>query len=83
MSVRTKIVEAFNNYFSNIAKITNQNVPQTNNHYTDYLYIPRQKSMYVEPVETVELINIVSKMKPKTSSGHDNIPTKIIKQSYL
>ncbi len=76
MSDRTKIAEAFNSYFSNRGKITNQNVFQTNNHYTDYLYAPRQKSMYVEPAETVELINIVSQMKPKTSSGHDNIPTK-------
>ena len=83
MSDRTKIAEAFNNYFSNIGKITNQNVPQTNKHYTEYLYAPRQKSMYVEPVETVELINIVSKMKSKTSYGHDNIPTKIIKQSIF
>jgi hypothetical protein len=44
MSDRMKIAEAFNNYFSNIGKITNQNVPQTNNHYSDYLFIPRQKA---------------------------------------
>ena len=37
--------------------------------------------MYIETVESNEVISIVNKMKSKTSSGHDSISTKLIKQS--
>ncbi len=42
---------------------------------------PTLHSMYLEQVDPSEVINIVHKMKPKTSSGHDNISTKLIKLS--
>ena len=37
--------------------------------------------MYVETVESNEVISIVNKIKSKTSSDHDNISTKLTKQS--
>jgi hypothetical protein len=37
--------------------------------------------MFVEPVNTSDILNVVIKMKGKTSSGHDHIPMKIVKSS--
>ena len=39
--------------------------------------------MFLEPVCEVQIIEIVNKFKPKMSSGHDEIPTKIMKHSIL
>ena len=35
--------------------------------------------MYLEPILETDIINIVNKLKPKTSSGQDEISTKLIK----
>ena len=37
--------------------------------------------MYLEPINSTHVLDVVKKLKPKTSSGHDEIPTKIIKES--
>ena len=37
--------------------------------------------MFLEPVEESQILEIINKFKPKMSSGHDEIPTKIMKQS--
>ena len=81
VSDQSKIAEAFNNYFSKIGKLTSQNVPNSPKHYTDYLTNPVLNSIFIEPIEPSKLIDIVNKMKPKTSSGHDEISTKMIKQT--
>jgi hypothetical protein len=81
VSDQSKIAEGFNNYFSKIGKSTSQNVPNSHTHYTDYLGNPVMNSIFIEPVEPSNLIDIVNKMKPKTSSGHDEISTKMIKQT--
>ena len=79
ISDRSEIAEEFNNYFSNIGRQTSQNVPISNKHYTSYLTRPSLNSMYLEPIQETDVINIVNKLKPKTSSGQDEISTKLIK----
>lgn len=78
---RKIIAESFNSFFSNIGKITSANIPSANKHFTEFMNNPTLHSMYLEQVDPNEVINIVHKMKPKTSSGHDNISTKLIKLS--
>ena len=39
--------------------------------------------MFLEPVDEYQVIEIISKFKPKMSYGYDDIPTKIMKQSIL
>lgn len=39
--------------------------------------------MFIEPVDQLDILKIVNKMKPKTSFGNDEIPTKIIKASIF
>ena len=37
-------------------------------------------SMYLEPISANSLIQTAHKLKPKLSSGHDDIPTKVLKE---
>ena len=75
------IATSFNKYYTDIGKITSQNVPKSNRKYTDYLKNPNINSIFIEPVDEHMISEIVNKLKPKLSSGHDHIPTKILKQS--
>ena len=79
ISDRSEITKEFNNYFSNIGRQTAQNVPISNKHYTSYLTRPSLNTMYLEPIQETDIINIVNKLKFKTCSGQDEISTKLIK----
>ena len=39
--------------------------------------------MFLEPVDGVQVKEIANKFKPKMRSGHDEIPTKVMKHSIL
>ena len=75
ISDRSEIAKELNNCFSNIGRQTSQNIPISNKHYTSYLTRPSLNSMYLEPIQETDIINIVNKLKPKTSSGQDKIST--------
>lgn len=81
VSNKTEIANAFNKYFSNIGAKTAQNVAHSNKRFDDYLTQPNLNSIFLEPIEAEHTINIVSKLKPKLSSGHDDISTKLLKQT--
>ena len=83
ISDKQEIADSFNKYFSTIGKITGEQVKHTNKHFTDYLKNPSPNSMFVEPVEEIEVLNTVNKLKPKTSSGYDEISTKIMKDTIV
>ena len=77
------IAEAFNKFYSSIGKSTSEKVPESNKNFTDYLRNPQLNSMFMETIDEYQVLEIVNKLKPKMSSGHDDIPTKIVKQSIL
>ena len=76
---RTSISESFNTYFSKIGWSTSQNVPLSSKHYRKYLTNSVTNSMFLEPIESDTVIEVTNKLKPKSSSGHDNISTKLLK----
>ena len=78
---QVKIAESFNKYFSSIGIKTSENVPKANKHYSEYLTNPITNSMFLEPVEPSHIFEIVNKLKPKTSCGHDQISSKMIKDT--
>ena len=81
VSDKFKIAEAFNKYFSNIGKKTSESVPISRKNYSQYLENPNPNSMFLEPVEPAQVLSIVRKLKAKTSSGHDQISTRLIKDA--
>ena len=80
---RAKISESFNNYFSTIGSKTGRNVPHTNSQYTYYLMDPRMNSMFIDPVTPADILNATRKLKSKSSSGHDEIPSKVFRDTII
>ena len=39
--------------------------------------------MFLEPINDIDILEVVHKFKPKTSCGHDEIPMTILKKSIL
>ncbi len=81
ISDRQRISDEFNNYFINIGHKTSQNVPKVNKHYTQYLSNPNINSMLLDIVEPNDVLEITRGFKPKISSGHDDISTKLLKDT--
>ncbi len=81
ISDKKQIAQSFNKFFSSIGKQTSQNVPATNKSFSEYLKNPKINSIFIEPVDSQYILQIVNKFKPKTSFGHDDIPTKLVKES--
>ena len=73
------IVNIFNNYFSSIGENLAVNIPPSNKHFVDFLGQPNQKSIFFVPTHRCEVLDMVSKLKTKKSSGHDEINNFILK----
>ena len=81
ISDKSTIANSFKDFFSNIGKITSNNIAKANTKFSDYLNNPIPNSIFLEPVEASQINEIVNKMKPKCSTGHDDISMKLIKHS--
>ena len=78
------IAEEFNKFYVNIGPKLAQNIPQQQSaipENTNSNIFPH--SFFFTPVTPVEILAIVQKMKPKTSSGFDQISPKLLKQTVL
>lgn len=75
------IVNEFNTFFSKIGKKTNDLVPTSNTTFNSYLTKPTENSFFMNPTNKLEIENAVNHMKPKTSSGIDNISSKTIQNT--
>ena len=84
VSNRVTVANSFNAFFTNIGKQTNNKIPSVSKHYSTYLRNFQQNSIFIEPVNELEVLKMVNKLKPKTSYGYDGISPKILKQTiYL
>jgi len=48
----------------------------------DYLKTPQIKSIFLETIEPYQVIEITNKLKPKLSTGYDEISSKLLKNNY-
>ena len=78
---KQEIANKFNHYFATIGSEMSKNVPATDIPYTQYLKQPHKKSIYFSPITYHDILDIVAKLKNKTSQGHDGISTKLVKSS--
>ena len=75
------VAETFNNFFSQIGIHTGQNVPKSNKNFKSYLPDPISHSIFIEPVSPSDVTKAAPKLKPKSSFGHDNISSKLLKEN--
>ena len=75
----TSICQELNKYFSSIGHemAKNVNKPLSNSH----IFFGQRvsNSIYLEPTNIDEIINIINELNPNKSTGHDGIPAKLIK----
>ena len=78
------IANNFAKYFSTVGKdFTNKTMP-SQTPLRDYLnkIQKNSKTMYFQPASVEEVSKVISELKPKTSSGYDNISNKLLKQLH-
>ena len=75
------IAEEFNKFFSKIGQSVSDNVPNSQSHYTDHLKGQFPNNFNLISVDPVKILKTAKQMKPKTSQGHDNISTKLLKET--
>ena len=73
------ISNKFCDYFTEVGAKCAAQIPMSNTHYTQYLGRPHSRSIYLDPVTPGDIINIMNKMKGKSSTGHDSISSKLLK----
>ena len=71
------IAEEYNNFFVHIGNKVNDSIEQGYN-YADYMNQNIANSLYLTPTDPAEIMTIAKTLKPKTSSGNDNISSKLM-----
>lgn len=79
----TDIADSFNNYFSTIGVEMQNEIKKTKKTYKNN--ITNQKTLFLTPVNSQELIELISTLKNDSSPGDDGIDVKLIKyiHTYL
>ena len=74
------IANCLNNFFTNVGPTLSEAItPPRNKRYTDYLHKNIAFSFEFSIIEPNRLLNIMNKLRPKSSFGHDNISTILLK----
>ena len=74
------IANCFNNFFTNIGPNLAQDIPSPpNKAYTDFLKDKITHSFNFSTVSPDQVLKIINKLLPKSSFGHDNISTILLK----
>ena len=81
ISDKLVIANKFNEYFANIGLNLAAKIPESNHSYADIISenCAMNGSMYVEPTNEFEIINIARELKSNKAPGYDGYSTVIIK----
>ena len=75
-----EIANRFNTHYVNMGSTLANQIPPFHGSALDYLTVNNNpNSFYFEPSTPFEVSTVINSLKPKTSCGHDNISTKLIK----
>ena len=78
---KSQIANLFNTFFANIDNNISENVPPSQHKFYKYLDQSNNNSMYLDPVDSNDIKEVVSKIKTKSSVDNNNISTKTMKAS--
>ena len=76
------IADGFNHYYVNVGPNLAKQISDGTVGKNTLPTISNSKSLFLYPTDSEEVINIITLLKPKTSSGHDKLTPKLIKQLY-
>jgi len=70
----------FCKYISEIGPKFAEHIPAPENSYDHYRKHPiSNQSLFMSPTDPIEITRIIMSLKPKNSSGHDGISSKLLK----
>ena len=75
-----QIANSFNTYFTNIGANLAYNIPNNNRNFSQYLPRINNKSLFLNPTNIHEILEIVRLLKSTKSSGYDELSINVIKQ---
>jgi len=74
------ISNMFCKYFSEIGPTFAERIPAPEKWYDHYIKHPiSNQSFFMSPTDPIEISRIIMTLKPKNSSGHDGISSKLLK----
>ena len=74
------IAEGFNNFFTNIGAKIADNIPNSDSNFNEYLGEEIQNTFSFKVISKETILEALSKLKPKKSSGEDNISMFLLKE---
>ena len=75
-----KISNEFCRYFANVGKSLASKIPSQNISANSYITSDIQNSLFLAPTDKIELIDIITHLKNKTSTGCDSISNVLVKE---
>ena len=79
----TDIVNAFNEYFANIGPLQASKIQATDVPFHSFLSQPCDKTFFLNPTDTNEVLKIVNSLKSSKASGHDEVSNSLLKQIIM
>ena len=74
------IANTLNNYFVNVGQEIKNKIPPSTHSYSEYIPASPPNSIYIDEVSEADVVLATKSLKTKTSSGFDNISTKLLQQ---
>ena len=75
-----EIAEVFNNYFINVGPNLASKIPAVTEKFSQYIQSNTSQSLFFNPTNTHEILEIVRLLKTSKSSGYDELSVHLIKQ---
>ena len=72
------IANTFNNYFASIAETTKKSIKYSHKHFSDYLSNESISTLFLQPTDREEIVNIITSLNSNKASGPNSIPYKIL-----
>ena len=76
----SEICNQFNQFFTKIGHETASNIPRANHDFQSYLTPNNYTQFHFRPINITETENLINSLKPKHSTGQDNINTILLKR---
>ena len=71
------IANTFNNYFASIAETTKKSIKYSLKHFSDYLSNESICTLFLQPTDREEIVDIISSLNFNKASGPNSIPYRI------
>ena len=72
------IANTFNNYFASIAETTKKPIKYSHKHFSDYLSNENNNTIFLQPTDKEEIVNIISSLNSNKASSPNSIPYRIL-----